>query len=54
MDNNIISLNGNLDKIIIFENLELDDIKIQSKNIYKTIGKVNPRLGKLFLQSMDN
>ena len=37
MNNNIISLNGNLDKIIIFENLELEDIKIKSKNIYNNI-----------------
>jgi len=33
---------------------ERKETKIKSKNIYKTIGKVNPRLGKLFLQSMDN
>jgi len=33
---------------------EIKQTKIKSKNIYKTISKVNPRLGKLFLQSMDN
>jgi len=33
---------------------EIKQPKIKSKNIYKTIGKVNPRLGKLFLQAMDN
>ena len=37
VNNNIISLNGNLDKIIISENLELDDTKIISKNIYSNI-----------------
>ena len=37
MNSNIISLNGNLDKIIIFENFELDNTKIISKNIYKNI-----------------
>jgi hypothetical protein len=33
---------------------EKKETKLKSKNIYKAIGKINPQLGKLFLQSMDN
>tara|TARA_R110000751_G_scaffold30833_2_gene78572 strand:+ start:1044 stop:1277 length:234 start_codon:yes stop_codon:yes gene_type:complete len=33
---------------------EKKQTKLKSKNIYKRIGKIDARLGRLFLQSMDS
>ena len=33
---------------------EKKQTKLKSKNIYKTISKIDARLGRLFLQSMDS